>query len=58
MSGVAYKASPWQERFHSLKVDEALGGGSAGGGKSLCLLADPLQQIIVQHKRCSAGEFQ
>lgn len=54
---MSYKASEWQTRFHNLTVDEALGGGSAGGGKSVCLLADPLQQIITQHKRCSAGEF-
>lgn len=58
MSGVIYKPSPWQTEFHSLTVWEALGGGAAGPGKSFALLMDPLQQIVTQHKRCSAGEFE
>lgn len=53
----AYKPSPWGERYHNLTEDEALGGGSAGPGKSLVLLMDANPQIVIQHKRCEAGEF-
>ena len=42
-------ASPWGNEFHSLAVDEALGGGSAGPGKSLALLMDPSPQMVVEH---------
>lgn len=54
---MSYKASPWQQKFHDLTTHEALGGGSAGGGKSVGLVGDVLPQIIIQHKRCSGGTF-
>ena len=54
---MTYSPSPVQREFHSLQVDEALFGGSAGPGKSLTLLMDPLDQIAVEHQRCVAGEM-
>lgn len=51
-----YIASSWQREFHSSTVDEMLGGGSAGPGKSMALLMDPGEQIVVEHARCEAGE--
>ena len=53
-----YDPSPVQKEFHALRVDEALFGGSAGPGKSLTLLMDPLDQVVVEHERCRNGEVQ
>lgn len=53
-----YDPSPWGREYHALKVDEALGGGAAGPGKSLALLMDPLEQIVVEHERCRVGEIE
>lgn len=53
----AYKPSAWGAKYHRLAEDEALGGGSAGPGKSLVLLMDANPQIYIQHRRCEAGEF-
>lgn len=50
--GSLYKPSRFGQVYHSLPHDEALGGGSAGPGKSLVLLLDPLQQAVVEHERC------
>lgn len=47
-----YVPSPWGSKFHSLRVDEALGAGAAGPGKSIVLLMDPFQQILTEHARC------
>lgn len=52
-----YEPSPWGQEYHSLRCDEALGGGSAGPGKSMVLVNDSNEQIVVQHARCAAGEF-
>ena len=52
MSPGEYKPSPWGTKFHALRVDEALGGGSAGPGKTTALIADPSEQIAVEHVRC------
>ena len=52
-----YLPSSWGREFHSLDVDEALGGGSAGPGKSLVLLMDPMEQVLVEHERCKRGEI-
>jgi hypothetical protein len=49
---VAYCPSPWQQTFHALPHTEALGAGAAGPGKTLCLLWDPLPQIMIEHERC------
>jgi hypothetical protein len=49
---VLYSPSPWGHLYHSLPHNEALGGGSAGPGKTMCLLMDPMQQIHVEHERC------
>jgi len=47
-----YEPSPWGEEFHSLTVDEALGAGAAGVGKSTVLRVEPLVQAMVEHDRC------
>lgn len=52
-----YTPSPWSVRFHRTTQDEVLGGGSAGPGKSLTLLWDPLvTQAVVEHARMT-GKF-
>lgn len=51
-----YIPSKWQQEFHGLKVDEALGGGSAGPGKTQTLLFDFIPQVIVEHERCRRGD--
>lgn len=52
MSDVLYTPSEWGKIFHSLRTDEALGAGSAGPGKSLVLLMDPMEQVALEHNRC------
>lgn len=47
-----YDPSEWQQLFHSLPHDEALGAGSAGPGKSVALFWDPLPQIVNEFQRC------
>lgn len=47
-----YRPSPWGNVFHSLPHNEAMGGGSAGPGKTMCLLMDPMHQIVMEHNRC------
>jgi hypothetical protein len=47
-----YAPSAWGSKFHRLKHNEALGAGSAGPGKSLVLLMDPVEQVYVEHERC------
>ncbi len=47
-----YRPSAWGNTYHSLPHNEALGGGSAGPGKTQCLLMDPMQQVLVEHNRC------
>lgn len=51
MAEAPYVASPWGARFHALETNEALGGGAAGGGKSVCLRWDALSQILIEDKR-------
>lgn len=51
MSESAYTPSKWQQEIHSLQANEILGAGSAGVGKSIALLAEPLSQIITEHQR-------
>lgn len=53
-----YKASEWQQEFHNLTVDEALGAGAQGPGKSLALLNDCNPRIQREHFRCLAGSGQ
>lgn len=49
-----YEPSAWSARFHETTADEVLGGGSAGPGKSLTLLFDPIvTQAVVEHARMS-----
>ncbi len=52
MAARLYEPSEWGQRYHDLTVDEALGAGSAGPGKSVVLLWEPLAQIQVEHERC------
>jgi hypothetical protein len=47
-----YKASEWGQRYHNLDLREALGAGSAGPGKSLVLLMDPIPRVLIEHWRC------
>ncbi|MDX2253280.1 MAG: terminase family protein [Nitrospira sp.] len=47
-----YEPSAWGSMYHQLQHREAMGAGSAGPGKSLCLLMDPMQRIMVDHWRC------
>ncbi len=52
-----YEPSPWSTKFHETTADEVLGGGSAGPGKSLTLLWDPIvKQAVVEHARAT-GQF-
>lgn len=52
-----YTPSPWANRYHQATADEVLGGGSAGPGKSLTLLWDPLvNQAVVEQARMT-GQF-
>jgi phage terminase large subunit len=48
-----YKPSDWGALFHTIEgVDELLGAGSAGPGKSMALLMDPITKVIQEHQRC------
>lgn len=51
-----YEPSKYGRELHALKVDWALAGGAAGPGKSLILLMDANEQILVEHERCRRGE--
>jgi hypothetical protein len=52
MDRALYEPSPWAIRYHDSTADEVLGGGSAGPGKSLTLLWDPIvSQAVVEHAR-------
>jgi hypothetical protein len=53
----AYKPSRWQAEFHAMPVDEGLGGGSVGPGKSMALLNDANDQVVVEHARWEAREI-
>lgn len=46
-----YKPSRWGEVFHALDVDEVLGAGAAGPGKSMVLLMDPVPRILHEQER-------
>ncbi len=47
-----YQPSPWAIKYHEAVADEVLGGGSAGPGKSLALLFDPIvTQAVIEHSR-------
>lgn len=49
-----YQPSPWAIKFHEATADEVMGGGSAGPGKSLTLLWDPIcKQAVIEHARCT-----
>lgn len=53
-----YDPAPVQQEFHLCEAREALLGGSAGPGKSLCLLMDPIQtQLRFEHERWMRGEI-
>lgn len=52
---LGYKPSPWQVKFHMSEQDEVLGAGSAGPGKTEALIHDPLQQVMIEHARCTPG---
>jgi len=55
MSDVLYKPSPWQQRFHDtarMGINEVLGAGSAGPGKTTALLMDITDQVTIEHERC------
>lgn len=49
-----YQPSPWSTKYHEATAHEVLGGGSAGPGKSLTLLFDPLvNQAVVEQARAT-----
>src|ERR1043165_8354583 len=49
-----YQPSPWSEQFHAVTVDECLGGGSAGPGKSLTLMWNAIvRQAVMEHARAT-----
>jgi len=53
---VLYKPSDWQQRFHDtarMGINEVLGAGSAGPGKTTALLMDIVDQITIEHERCA-----
>lgn len=52
MSEYVYKPSAWGEIYHNVVVDELLGAGAAGPGKTEVLLNDANFQIFEEHKRC------
>lgn len=55
--GALYVPSPWQTLFHNAcnpdgtQINEVLGAGAAGPGKTESLLHDPLFQVKVEHER-------
>lgn len=54
-----YDPSPIQQEFHLCPADEILFAGSAGPGKSLALLMDPIQtQLFFEHERWRKGQIQ
>jgi hypothetical protein len=53
-----YNPSPVQQEFHLCPADEILFAGSAGPGKSLALLMDPIQtQLVYEHERWQRQEI-
>ena len=49
-----YAPSPWSVKYHQATADEVLGGGSAGPGKSLTLLFNPIvRQAVAEHARAT-----
>lgn len=57
MDRALYQPSPWAKKYHQSTADEVMGGGSAGPGKSLTLLWDPIvKQAVVEHARFT-GQF-
>jgi hypothetical protein len=53
---IIYRPSEWQQAFHDTVgqgIDEVLGAGSAGPGKTLCLTMDIMDQVAVEHERCT-----
>lgn len=52
MNESLYNPAPVQAAFHACQANEILFGGSAGPGKSLALLMDPIQtQLVHEHRR-------
>jgi hypothetical protein len=57
VSEYVYTPSPWGEIFHNYDgVDEMLGAGSAGPGKTEVLINDANPQIFVEHERCEKAK--
>jgi len=53
---VVYNPSEWQRRFHNttrMGINEVLGAGAAGPGKTYALLGDIFDQVVVEHERCA-----
>ncbi len=51
MGESVYTPSPWQQRFHSCPYHEVLGAGAAGPGKTIALIMNPTDQIVLEHER-------
>ncbi len=56
LNEASYRPSEWGRAFHALKTWEALGGGAAGPGKTEVLIMEPLEQMLIEHDRCSNPE--
>ena len=62
LGAVQYNASPWGNRFHQQRdltgrvVDEILGAGASGPGKTEVLIHDPLVQMAKEAERQSLPE--
>jgi hypothetical protein len=52
VSAVLLTPSAWQKRYQDCDVDELLGAGSAGPGKTEKLISEPLPQVQIEHARC------
>ncbi|MDR5684511.1 MAG: phage terminase large subunit [Armatimonadota bacterium] len=50
-----YKPSDWGKEFHRLRVDEALGAGAAGPGKTTVGGADAIPVVLVAEELCKRG---
>lgn len=51
---IVYQPSEWQRRFHATTqrgINEVLGAGAAGPGKTMCLVCDIFDQVVVEHER-------
>jgi hypothetical protein len=60
VSAFVYTPSEWQTTFHHIhithKVDEVLGAGAAGPGKTTAMLMDIAPRVYEEHRRCQQSD--